>query len=365
MNREDLLKKILKKIMTKRIDALFLDRFKLDFSANIRYDYIDNKKILLIYDVPIAKEMVQPYSDGMHYKPKDAIENIFVEYSPIALSHPDKNFEDMEESEIKELTIGYLNDGYFKNDKKYCNLYFFVDKIPKELIERIEDQKSIDVSIGFDVELDEKSGSFNGQHYDKIQKKITLDHLGVLLHEIGRASFPQGVGIGADSKKNKTEVSNMAENNKELVDALKEASEVKTKLSDAESKIKDHEKTIKDLEDKNAILEEQVKTENIKDLKEKAEKFDVLTEKKTKEDAEKVKEIKDKILKERDDDKMKEFIKDIDDVEKLQFILDEQMSSVKGVPAAKKKDKKKDVKDDPADAYQNKKYEKANEQEAL
>lgn len=367
MKQEELIKKILKKIKTGRIDSknIINENMKLDFSASIRHEYIDDGKILLVHDVPIAKEMVQLYQDGYHYKTAEAIDNIFVEFSPIALDHPDNHFRSMDEEKQKELTIGYMNDGYTKDNKKYCDLFFFVDKTPEGIINKIEGQQSMDVSIGFYHEIDETPGEFEGKHYDKKQTKIDLDHLAILLNGVGRASFPEGIGIGADNTNNEVKgtmedkaLEILQAREKELGDKLDEAKDTLVKKVD---EIKAKDKEIGELKD-------ELKKENVTDLKEKAEKLDKLEAAQKLKDEATVKDLKEEILKHksaRADDKFKEHIESKDNVEDLQFILDDLNSSTKGLPAAKKKVTDTDDGLDPADKYQTEKYKKVNEQEAV
>lgn len=357
MNREFLLKKILKKIKTGKSDSIGItDLNKIDFSANIKYDFLDKGKILLVHDVPIAKEMVQPYSDGYHYKTKKAIDNIFVDYSPIAVSHPDENFRDFSEEEQVKLTIGYMIDGYTKDNKKYADLIFFVDKTPTVIIDNIKEQKSIDVSIGFRVDIDETPGEFEGKHYDKKQVKIDLDHLAVLPNETGRASFPDGVGIGADSEKI-NEVVKTTEDIKDLKDAL-------TRNAELGSELKDSNKTVKEQKTNMDKLEKEIKDykEKNKEVIDKAGKYDKEMKRQEDDKAEKIQGLKDEILKHakaRKDDEFKEFVERNDSVENLQFMLDDLNVSLNGLPAKKKDSKPSN--EHMADKYMREKFEKANE----
>lgn len=367
MDRLELIKKIIKKVTTGKADSLKNmkgDVMKLDFAANINYEYIQDNEILWVKDVPIAKEMVQPYSDGMHFKPADAIERINVEFSPISVMHPSKQFFDMTDEEKKEHIIGYQNGGYFKDNKKFTDFFFFVDKTPKNVIDYIEGGESIDVSIGFKVDYDETPGDFEGEHYDVIQKNIYLDHTAVLPDAVGRASFQQGVGIGADSNIKK-EAGTMAE--KELVDALKEAGEYKTKLHDSEMKLKDSEKELADSKKEVEKLTDEAK--KFDEFKVKADKYDVAMTKAKEDEVTKVTDLKKKILdskKSRTDDKFKKFIEGQDSSAELQFILDDLESTNKTLPG-KKKDEK-DTGEDIADPAMKKladDYAKANDGEKL
>lgn len=301
---------------------------KIDFAANIHFEYINDGQILLIHDVPIAREMVQQYSDGFHYKTPEAIDGINVEFSPVSISHPNKHFKQMSEVEQLDRTIGYMTNGYTKDNKKYTDLMMFVDKTPKEFIEKVEKQESTDVSIGFYHEIDETPGDFNGDHYDRKQVRIDLDHLAILPNEVGRASFPDGVGVGADITNN--EVNKIAETN-ELKDALKDSVKLSQELTDAKVKLSEQDKAIADKDAKIVELEKAVDEKGVKDLTEKADKYDASVKSADEAEVAKCDELKTEILKVRNDEKTKEFIDKMDS-KQLEFVLGESKATGKPLP---------------------------------
>ena len=336
MIKEELIKKILKKINTGKIDSnKFDETIKLDFAANIKWEFENDKSIIHIHDVPIAKEMVQKYTDGMHYKTVDAVENINTEFSPISKDHPNKLFNQMSDDEKEDLLIGWTERGYFKDSKKYTDIFLFVDKLNTTTMSMIEENKSIDVSIGFDVEYDMTPGEFNGAKYDIKQTKITLDHTAILPNGTGRASFPDGVGIGADSNKNKRGEQIMSED--KLVDKMQELADVQSELKDATTKAKDLQIKTDEQEKTIADLNKQVSDKKVKELEADSVELKKIKDKTEEDSKAKITELKDKILKVRNDDKIKALIDKMDE-EQLQIMLDEMGSSSNGLPG--KKDKK-------------------------
>jgi len=336
MKIDNILNKIIKKINTGMVDAgakHLRETIKLDFSADIKFDIIKDGAVLLVSDVPVAKEMVQRYSDGLHYKTAEAIDGIQGQFNPISVQHPNKLFNEMSEDEQRKLTIGHLSNGYTKDSKKYFDLYFFIERTPKEIIDSVTGGKSIDVSIGFNVIYDNTPGEFQGTHYDRKQTHIGLDHLAVLPGGKGRASFPDGVGIGADGKEIKSnEVNNLTDENK-LSDALE-------KLGDANGKLKDAENKIKTFDDESAKKDAIITTfekavDEAKVHKDKADKYDAMIKELGDTETAKCTELKDKILAKRNDDAMKEHIDKMDS-KMLQFTLDAmQPAKVNGLPKAK------------------------------
>ena len=117
MKKEEMIKKILKKINTGKIDSnsnKFDETIRLDFAANIKWEFENDKSIIHIHDVPIAKEMIQKYEDGMNYKTAEAVENINTEFSPISMYHPNDLFNTMSDEEKENLLVGWTERGYLK-----------------------------------------------------------------------------------------------------------------------------------------------------------------------------------------------------------------------------------------------------------
>ena len=257
MYDESMYQKVLKKVRTGSGDAVEkkIDYFqdKVTFPANVRYSYARDGAVLILHDVPITKVGVQPYYDAdgkleMHFKTPEAVGGIKSDFAPMAFVHPPLHFRDMSDDQIKEWMVGWTSDGRYdaETQKRYADLYFTVSSLLKdargaELIQRVKDGKSTDVSIGFFVETQNEKGTYDGRAYDVKQTMIDYDHLAVLVDQQGRYSYPDGVGIGADTL---TETSNggkhMGEEPKDMSPAAdvlaRELADEKTARQDAEAK---------------------------------------------------------------------------------------------------------------------------------
>lgn len=268
---ESMLNKVRKKIRTGYADGSQIDYFqdKITFPANVKHTFARDGAVLIVHDVPITKVGVQPYYDDagqlqMHFKTPEAVGGIKSDFAPMAFTHPDKHFRDMTDSEINDNMVGWTSDGRYDEatGKRYADLYFTVsrlqaDKRGKDLLERVQAGKSTDVSIGFFVETKKEKGTHDGRSYDVKQTSIDYDHLAVLVDEQGRYSFPDGVGIGADTSENKNnggkhmgEVQNTSPAAADvLAGQLRDAEKAR---QDAEARAKaaveDAEKTRKDLD---------------------------------------------------------------------------------------------------------------------
>ena len=269
MNVEEMKKRIIKKVRNgKMVDNSFLDNALYSIPADIKHDYIDNGKILVLHEIPVAKEIVQPYKDSdgkteWHYKPADEIEQLNLEDSPIVMYHQDKHFDEMSDEEILDNVVGFMRGGFFKNTKKYADFYLFVDKLNesragKITIQRVRDGQSVDVSIGFRSDNEKKSGSLEGKNYDTIQRNIRIDHLALLPEGVGRCSITEGCGLGSDST---TEDDSMSDS--KMMDQLVSCqADMKTAENKHTDDLKAKDATLVEKDEKIADLEKQIKAKD-------------------------------------------------------------------------------------------------------
>jgi hypothetical protein len=266
---ESMFDKVKKKIRTGYADSKEPSYFqdKITFPANVKYTLARDGAVLIVHDVPITKVGVQPYYDAQghlerHFKTPEAIQGIKSDFAPMAFTHPGKHFRDMTDEEIRDNMVGWTSDGRFdaETQRRFADLYFTVSELNKdtrgrELLERVKAGKSTDVSIGFFVDTVRESGTYDGKAYDVKQVGIDYDHLAVLVDEQGRYSFPDRIGIGADSENNGGKSMGEPANTQSpaaadvLAGQLRDAEKAR---QDAEARAKaaaeDAEKTRKDLE---------------------------------------------------------------------------------------------------------------------
>lgn len=68
------------------------------------------------------------------------------------------------------------------------------------VVDRVQEGDPVEVSIGYDPDVVNQAGRFNGTQYDRVQKNIDLDHLAILPHEEGNCSVENGCGLGRDTQ---------------------------------------------------------------------------------------------------------------------------------------------------------------------
>lgn len=163
-------------------------------------------EITTFHDVVIASEIVQPYSDGKAWKPREELEA----YAPyvdgrwvILGGHPDTSIiSDREQVHGRTSNSRYVKN--LKNPKDgrpnragvVSDIVIFNKKAPKQLLEDMKNGVKRDVSIGFFFLKDETPGKWNGDDYDYIQRNLFHDHTAAAIDN-GRCPFPY-CGVGAD-----------------------------------------------------------------------------------------------------------------------------------------------------------------------
>lgn len=151
--------------------------------------------------VVLAKEITQPYwirnENGstrkeIHFKPFDELARAVAELDklPILIEHKD----DWEEEDI----VGYVKQ--FRADSKLRAIrgtaYFYENRLPQALYDKLTNDEPVAVSIGFMAELG-GSGLWEGILYDHTQENIVLEHLAIILDSIPRCPIDLcGVNVG-------------------------------------------------------------------------------------------------------------------------------------------------------------------------
>jgi hypothetical protein len=167
----------------------------------------------LVMPAVIASEIVHQYEDGWAYKSAEDLRSMaetaaFNLARPVKiLSHPDANTNYLL---IKQSDIyGRAENFHFVKNLKdaktgrpmrrgvTADIRWMKSRVPEDVLEKIRSGAMRDVSIGFTFDYDDTEGTFNGVHYDFIQRNLFLDHVAAPI-EAGRCPGPI-CGIGYDS----------------------------------------------------------------------------------------------------------------------------------------------------------------------
>lgn len=158
------------------------------------FDSVNDLNNVLKIPVTLAKEMVQPYHDGKHFKPfkelKKAIDRIG-DKLPIIIEH--KRFSDND-------VVGYVKE--IRADEKDRSIkgyaYLTESRIPSPLLIKLKDGDRVPVSIGFFADIG-SGGEYNGIQYDATQRNIILNHLAICLRSKPRCDLDNcGLNVGEE-----------------------------------------------------------------------------------------------------------------------------------------------------------------------
>jgi len=159
-----------------------------------RFDLVklDNLEVLptgfLKFPVFAARTGIQLYKDSQgnvirEFRPPEEVFSnsamASLRTAPLTNNHPK---EMVDPQNAKDLMVGFTTDTVEKVKDKFLKTHVVVTD--KQAIEDIRSGK-VEVSMGYDVELDETPGVFDGKNYDMVQRNIVHNHIALV--DRGRA----------------------------------------------------------------------------------------------------------------------------------------------------------------------------------
>jgi hypothetical protein len=124
----------------------------------------------------------------------------------------------------EQLVIGQVFNTKYADDALKAEAWIDPDKadlVDEDLINMLENDQNIEVSIGVFVDHDKKPGDWNGEEYFSIARNLRPDHLAALPRDYGACSWEDGAGMprlnaeeykkgGRDTKVTRTDLKSMA-----------------------------------------------------------------------------------------------------------------------------------------------------------
>jgi hypothetical protein len=172
----------------------------------IRYKEYDGKQHIII-PVVMMKEGVHSGSRGPLLHIQEELEKFTASWNgiPVMVGHPERNgnYVSANDPEVSESErVGTIFNTYYEDGLK-SEAWLDVEKLKKrspELLNKLREGKSIDVSIGVFSDEEDKQGQWNGEDYISVARNYRPDHLAILPDEIGACSFEDGCGIRVNKK---------------------------------------------------------------------------------------------------------------------------------------------------------------------
>lgn len=185
-------------LLMKKIKSLPIEKKNVELTDSLVVDeWIEREDGLLLKNVVFAKEIVQPYSDGMHYKPASELKAALdsARGKPIVgFAHPPEKVVTSMKQQSGYVVFDTVNWDE-KNNRMYGDVLIKKEPKNKLLIDEVKKGKLQDCSIGFRCDIVKQSGEFQGKHYDFVQKNLFIDHIAFVYQ--GRAGHEDGVGVNA------------------------------------------------------------------------------------------------------------------------------------------------------------------------
>lgn len=127
-------------------------------------------------------------------------------YKPLVLNHPqdeDGTFVSANSPNILEsYQFGWTMNPEVKDSKLHMEAWIDVARVEElggefeTTLQRIKDQETVEVSVGFFSDIQKQKGKYKGQTYNAIWRNIKPDHLAVLSEGIlGACSVADGCGV--------------------------------------------------------------------------------------------------------------------------------------------------------------------------
>jgi len=147
---------------------------------------------------------------------------------PVTVDHPMKDGEYVSANSpgvIDELMVGRVYNTHVEGSALKAEVWLDEDRlseVSEEILNQVNEEKKIEVSLGMYTEDEEESGDWNGETYEAIAKNHRPDHLAILPNGVvGACSIDDGCGIGANKKgdnsmKTNATVTGMEKKRKEL-----------------------------------------------------------------------------------------------------------------------------------------------------
>lgn len=121
---------------------------------------------------------------------------------PLIIDHPQDTEGDFVSANSPELlreTLGFYFNAKYTDNKLKGEWWVDIAKaeksiIGKQVLKSLREGLILEQSTGLFTDIEEKSGEFNGVHYENIARNIRPDHVAILLHEEGACSIKDGCG---------------------------------------------------------------------------------------------------------------------------------------------------------------------------
>lgn len=180
-------------------------------SGKVRYEEYEGKRHMVVPIVALVEGVIfASNADTPELVTMDVLANAAPGWNgePLVLQHPE-NSEGAKISAnspevLEQYRVGRVFNSRIEGKKLKMEGWIQVDRIDKvpgarEVVDAIEkDDKPVEVSVGAFVDVEKKSGRFDGKNFQAVWKNVVPDHMALLpLKDRGACNADMGCGVRA------------------------------------------------------------------------------------------------------------------------------------------------------------------------
>lgn len=170
----------------------------------IRNDTLEGKNQIVAPMIMIT-EGVHNGSDGPIFYPSEELNKSLPTWNhrPVVVYHPEVNGQGVSACDPIQLNsrkVGITLSTKFDEETKKVHAEAWIDperakSVDNRVNESIQNQKIMELSTGFYMDLEKTEGEWNGEKYVGIARNLSLDHLALLPDMKGACSIEDGAGF--------------------------------------------------------------------------------------------------------------------------------------------------------------------------
>lgn len=169
--------------------------------AKKHYAQLEGKQYLVVPTVMLTVGVFSGSEGPLFYGPDEMGKNPMTwNHKPIVIDHPSLNGEGISACDpgvVENQKVGLLFNTQFDSRLKTESWLdeAKLKKVAPKILERLENNETIEVSTGLFHEPDNKPGTWDGKEYKAIVRNIQPDHLAILPDQVGACSVADGAGL--------------------------------------------------------------------------------------------------------------------------------------------------------------------------
>jgi len=236
--------------MTTAVQGLQQRMFTLQATTPVRTDIVGDTNHLVVPVVMLVEGVVnEQFISAQVLKDSASSWN----GRPVVINHPNNGsrpISALDPRVLARIQVGTLFNARLEGNKLKADLWIDQEKVQtmsretQDLIKRLEMGLPVEVSTGYFASVEMRRGTFQGDHFNEVDRRIFPDHLALLTDEQGACSWEDGCGA---PRLNEAVVNNIKTSNKQKEDSMSqklEAFKAPSVINSFKSPYDESEKTV-------------------------------------------------------------------------------------------------------------------------